>query len=75
MIVHRWSNRVLTSSSVTSPGTVVLTNRNGSLSQKWVIRKVAECYYTIANNATGLYLDGDGRVSTGDIIIAEIQTM
>ena len=34
MIVHRQSNRVLTSSSITSPGTLNLADRNNSLSQQ-----------------------------------------
>ena len=74
MIVHRQSNRVLTSSSITSPGTLNLADRNNSLSQQWIFREIGG-YYTIANNATGLYLDGDGSVSTATakgIIMAEI---
>ena len=74
MIVHRQSNRVLTSSSITSPGTLNLADRNNSLSQQWIFREIGG-YYTIANNATGLYLDGDGSVSAATakgIIMAEI---
>ena len=63
MIVHRQSNKVLASSSMTSPGTLSLADRNGSLSQQWVFSVIGS-YYTIASSATGLYLDGDGRVST-----------
>ena len=77
MIVHRQSNRVLNSSSITSPGTLNLADRNNSLSQQWVFMEIGG-YYTIANNATGLYLDGDGSVSTAtakDDIMAEILAM
>ena len=77
MIVHRQSNRVLASSSITSPGTLNLADRNNSLSQQWVFREIG-AYYTIANNATGLYLDGDGSVSAATakgITMAEILVM
>ena len=74
MIVHRQSNKVLGSSSTTSPGTLTLTDRDDSISQQWTFSVIGS-YYTIANNATGLYLDGDGSVSTataGDIIMVEL---
>ena len=74
MIVHRQSNKVLASSSTTSPGTLTLTDRDDSISQQWIFSVIGS-YYTITNNATGLYLDGDGSVSTatgGDIIVVEL---
>ena len=77
MIVHRQSNKVLASSSITSPGTLTLTDRDDSISQQWILREIGS-YYTINNSATGLYLDGDGSVSTataGDIIMSEIQAI
>ena len=77
MIVHRQSNNVLTSSLITNPGTLTLTDRNDSISQQWIFSEIGS-YYTITNNATGLYLDGDGSVSTataGDIIMAGIQAI
>lgn len=77
MIVHRQSNRVLASSSITSPGTLNLADRNNSLSQQWIFREIGG-YYTIANNATGLYLDGNGNVNAATakgITMAEILVM
>ena len=77
MIVHRQSNNVLASTSTTSPGTLTLTDRNDSTSQQWIFREMGS-YYTVTNNATGLYLDGDGSVSTvtaGDIDMAGIQAI
>ena len=71
VIVHRQSNKVLASNVTTSPGTVNLNNRNDSMIyQQWIFRQLGS-YFTLFNRATGLYLDGNGSVSTatvGDMI-------
>ena len=61
-IVHRQSNKVLDSRSTQSPGTVNFNQGTGVSYQQWIFRQ-AGSYYTIENSATGLYLDGNGRVS------------
>jgi len=62
MIFHRQSNKLLTSDSITSPGTLNFNDRNGGSSQQWKFTLVGS-YYTIQNYATGLNLDGDGTVN------------
>ena len=67
-IVHRQSNR-----SLDGNGTIYQDSINRSIHlidwndgpyQRWRFNRVDDNYYTIINNATGEYLDGDGGGSS-----------
>ena len=67
-IVHRQSNRSLDGNGTfymnSINRSIHLIDWNDSPYQRWRFNRIDDNYYTIINNATGEYLDGDGGGSS-----------